>query len=88
MLVCARPSAGKTQIPEVPERIRGALCQGSDESSSGAWNFAALLARVSPADPQTLGAAVGLALVMVAAGSVTPAWRAARVDPARVIRAE
>lgn len=55
---------------------------------AAARSFAALLAGVSPADPQTLIAAVGLALVMVAAGSVTPALRATRVDPARVIRSE
>lgn len=61
---------------------------GAVGAVAAARSFAALLAGVSPADPRTLAAAVGLALVMVAAGSVTPALRATRVDPARVIRAE
>lgn len=45
-----------------------------------------LLAGVAPADPPTFAAAGALAGLMVLAGSLQPALRAARVDPAAVIR--
>jgi ABC-type antimicrobial peptide transport system permease subunit len=48
----------------------------------------ALLAGISPRDPLTFGAAVALAGLMTLAGSTLPAWRAVRVDPMTVIRAE
>jgi predicted permease len=48
----------------------------------------ALLAGVSPADPAALLAAVVLSFGMTLAGSLLPALRATRVDPATVIRAE
>jgi predicted permease len=48
----------------------------------------ALLAGVAPTDAPALVAALAVALVMTLAGSVVPAWRAARVDPAVVMRAE
>jgi putative ABC transport system permease protein len=47
-----------------------------------------MLFGVSPTDPTTL-AAVALLLVMVAAAaSVLPAWRAVRIDPVEALRAE
>ena len=48
----------------------------------------ALLAGVAPTDAPTLAGALVTALVMTLAGSLLPAWRAARVDPARVMRAD
>jgi predicted permease len=48
----------------------------------------ALLAGVSPRDAATFAAAAGLAVVTALAGSLLPAWRAARVDPLKVIRVE
>jgi putative ABC transport system permease protein len=48
----------------------------------------ALLVGVAPTDTPTLVGALTLAVVMTLAGSLLPAWRAARVDPARVIRAD
>jgi putative ABC transport system permease protein len=48
----------------------------------------ALLVGVAPDDPPTFALALALALLMTLAGSVVPAWRAAHVDPARVIRAD
>src|SRR5262249_10504533 len=48
----------------------------------------ALLAGVAPTDAPTLAGALAIALVMTFAGSALPAWRAARVDPASVIRAD
>jgi putative ABC transport system permease protein len=48
----------------------------------------ALLAGVSPRDATTFAAAAGLAGVTALGGSVLPAWRAARVDPLKVIRVE
>jgi predicted permease len=48
----------------------------------------ALLAGVSPGDPQSFCAAVIVAFAAASAGSVWPAVRAARVDPAVATRAE
>jgi len=48
----------------------------------------ALLAGVSPRDAATFAGAALLALVTALAGSLLPAWRAARVDPLKVIRVE
>jgi putative ABC transport system permease protein len=48
----------------------------------------ALLVGVEPTDAAALAAALALALVMTLAGSFVPAWRAARVDPASVMRAD
>jgi predicted permease len=48
----------------------------------------ALLAGVRPDDAMTFGSAVALCLIMTMAGSLVPAIRAVRVDPATVIRAE
>jgi putative ABC transport system permease protein len=47
-----------------------------------------LLLGVGPADGVTLGAAVLLALIMAACGTMVPAIRALRVDPASALRAE
>ena len=47
-----------------------------------------LLFGVEPGDPAVFGAAAALALVMTLAGSILPAWRAVRVDPMTVTRAE
>jgi putative ABC transport system permease protein len=48
----------------------------------------ALLAGVRPADAATVAAAVGLSVLMALAGSIVPALRAVRIDPAATIRAE
>jgi ABC-type antimicrobial peptide transport system permease subunit len=48
----------------------------------------ALLAGVGPADLATFAAAAALAIVMTISGSVLPAFRALRVDPATALRAE
>ena len=48
----------------------------------------AVLAGVSPSDPQIFGGAVALALVMTLLGSLLPAVRAMRVDPIAAIRTE
>jgi putative ABC transport system permease protein len=47
-----------------------------------------LLAGVSPADIPTFAAAIVLSLAMTLLGSILPALRAARLDPAIVMRAE
>jgi ABC-type antimicrobial peptide transport system permease subunit len=48
--------------------------------AGGRW-VESLLAGVSPADPTTFGIAIGVALLMTIAGSLTPALRAARINP-------
>jgi ABC-type antimicrobial peptide transport system permease subunit len=48
----------------------------------------ALLAGVSPRDLATFGAAAALAIAAALAGSLLPAWSAARVDPLSAMRVE
>ena len=50
--------------------------------------MSALLFGVAPGDPATFAAAVGLALLTAFAGTVVPAWRAVRLSPMSVLRAE
>lgn len=47
-----------------------------------------MLVGVAAYDPLTFGAVVALAVVMTLAGCLAPAWRAARVDPMRVLRSD
>jgi predicted permease len=48
----------------------------------------ALLAGISPRDTATFAVAAGLGLLTALAGSLLPSWRAARLDPLEVMRAE
>jgi ABC-type lipoprotein release transport system permease subunit len=50
--------------------------------------FTALVYRVSPADPETLAAAVAALLAIALLAAWLPAWRASRIDPASALRAE
>jgi predicted permease len=55
----------------------------------GAGRFVApLLFGVQPNDPGTLSGVAGVLLLVAAAASLVPAWRAAHVDPAAALRAE
>jgi len=60
--------------------------------AAAAWlagsSMRALLAGVDPADLPTFSAAVGLCGLMAVSGSLIPAMRAIRVDPASAIRVE
>jgi putative ABC transport system permease protein len=47
-----------------------------------------LLFGVSPYDPAVIGASVGAVLVIGLLASLYPAWKATRVDPVLVLRAE
>ncbi len=47
-----------------------------------------LLFGVSPADPGTFATVAVIMVVVAVAASALPAWRAARVDPVRVLKAE
>ena len=51
-------------------------------------SFRAVLAGVNPADIVAIGGALGVSIVMVIAGSVWPAIRAARINPIIATRAE
>ncbi|HEX2444674.1 MAG TPA: ABC transporter permease [Vicinamibacterales bacterium] len=55
--------------------------------AAGRW-MEALLAGVKPGDLITFAAAAGIAVLMTVSGSLIPALRAVRVDPATVLRAE
>ena len=65
---------------------------GSVLGLGAAWaagrSLEALLVGVTPTDAPTLAAVLVLVLVMTLAGSLVPAWRASRLDPATVIRSE
>jgi ABC-type antimicrobial peptide transport system permease subunit len=47
-----------------------------------------LLFEVSPADPATLAGVVVLVVAVATLAALLPAWRAARVEPMRVLREE
>jgi putative ABC transport system permease protein len=64
------------------------LVPGLAGAYAAARGMRALLFAVDPADPATIGAGVGLALVMTLAGCVVPALRAVRVSPVVAMRAE
>jgi putative ABC transport system permease protein len=55
--------------------------------AAGRW-MEGLLFGVRPGDLVTFSAAAGVALLMTISGSLLPALRAVRVDPATVLRAE
>jgi ABC-type antimicrobial peptide transport system permease subunit len=50
--------------------------------------MSALLFGVAPGDPATFATAVGVVLLMALAGTLVPAWRAVRLTPMSVLRAE
>jgi ABC-type lipoprotein release transport system permease subunit len=50
--------------------------------------LASLLFETSPSDPRALSAAIIGVLTMVVIASLIPAWRATRLDPAAILRAE
>jgi ABC-type antimicrobial peptide transport system permease subunit len=55
---------------------------------AAARGFDTLLAGVEPNDPWTYGGAILIAVVMTLTGSLVPALRAIKVDPAAALRAE
>jgi putative ABC transport system permease protein len=55
---------------------------------AAARGMSALLFGVAPSDPATFATAVGVALLTVFAGTLVPAWRAMRLTPMSVLRAE
>ena len=57
-------------------------------SLASAQLIAKLLYGVSPYDPATIGASVGLILAVAVAASAYPAWRALRVDPSQALKSE
>ena len=60
--------------------------------AAAAWlagsSMRALLAGVNPADAPTFAAAIALCAFMALTGSLVPALRAIRIDPATAIRVE
>ena len=65
----------------------GAVC-GIGLAVAGGRAASALLFRVAPSDPVTLGAAVGLLAVIAVAASYVPARRATRIEPIAALRAD
>jgi hypothetical protein len=55
--------------------------------AAGRW-VEGLLYEVSAHDPLVIGSIVGMLLLVAAAASLVPAWRATRVDPSVALRAE
>lgn len=63
--------------------VPGVLC-----AYAAARGMRALLFGIAPSDPATFAASVTLVLLMAFAGSLLPAFRAVRVNPVSVLRAE
>jgi len=55
---------------------------------SGARGMVGRAFGVAPSDPATFATAIGLTLLTVFAGTLIPAWRAVRLTPMSVLRAE
>jgi predicted permease len=55
---------------------------------AAARGMSALLFGVAPGDPATFACAVGVTLLTVFAGTLVPAWKAVRLSPMSVLRAE
>src|SRR4026207_649465 len=55
---------------------------------AAARGMSALLFGVAPSDPATFATAIGRTLLTVFAGTLIPAWRAVRLTPMSVLRAE
>jgi predicted permease len=64
------------------------IATGSIAAALSASAMRALLAGLNPSDVPTFGAAIALCLVMTLVGSLMPAIRAVRVDPATAIRVD
>jgi predicted permease len=64
------------------------LVVGAALALIAARTAAALLFGLTPSDPAVYAAAIALLAGITLAASALPAWRAARVDPARALRAE
>ena len=52
------------------------------------WAMSSLLFGVSAGDPFVIGSSVAVVLAVGLLGSAYPAWKATRVDPVQVLRAE
>ena len=65
----------------------GILCGAAAAYLAGS-SMRALLAGVDPADVPTFAAAIALCVLMALTGSLIPAVRAIRIDPASAIRVE
>src|SRR5262249_55745058 len=63
--------------------VPGVLC-----AYAAARGMSALLFGVAPSDPATFTTGVGVAVLMTFAGSIVPAFRAVRVSPMSVLKAE
>lgn len=77
--------AGMVMMQSVRLAIAGAAI-GLVVALAGTRLMRALLFEVSPTDPLIFTAVAGLVLLIAAAASLGPAWRAARIPPAEVLR--
>jgi ABC-type antimicrobial peptide transport system permease subunit len=66
----------------------GGIVAGLLLAAAGAPAIRSLLYGVGAVDPLTFGLAAALLLAVAVLASAVPAWRAARVDPVEVLRAE
>jgi len=89
MALGASPSSVMTMV--LREGIVLAVL-GAAGGVAAAWaagrSLQAVLAGVTPLDTLSFAGAIGLVMLMTLAGSLIPAWRASRVDPAVALRAE
>jgi predicted permease len=64
------------------------IVPGVTAAYAAARGMSSLLFGVAPGDPATFATAVGVTLLTVFAGTLVPAWRAVRLTPMSVLRAE
>ena len=66
----------------------GGIVPGVVVAYAAARAMTALLFGVAPSDPATFATAVGVTLLTAVAGTLVPVWRAVRLTPMSVLRAE
>ena len=87
-------AAGAKRAPMSRRPMRGELREslclncGRGVAPQGRLRPGEVTPALAPGDPATFAAAVGRALLTAFAGTVVPAWRAVRLTPMSVLRAE
>ncbi len=68
--------------------VGGGILLGLLASLGATRAIGSLLYEISPADPASMAASVGILLAATLAAAFLPAYRASRIDPMKVLRAE
>jgi putative ABC transport system permease protein len=68
--------------------VGGGLALGLVASQAATRAIRSLLYETSPADPASIVASVGILVAAMFVAAFLPAYRASRIDPIKVLRAE